>query len=288
MKKIPEYVQFVRNVMNKVSHDHVRAHSAEAAFFLMMSCFPLLMLLITMLKYTSVTPEAIISAIEELTPFDVRDMLEPMLDSIYNQTIALVSTTAVAAIWTAGKSVLGMADGLNTIYRIEETRNYFVVRVRAAIYIVALVVSLGASVIILVMGYGFSGYVAEKIAFLQFLPDFTTIIPALLTVGLLAVLFLLMYTYLPNRRMRMSTQLPGAIFTAIAWCVFSFFFSVYLEYSTNMSVIYGSLTTLVVVMLWLYACMYLWFLGAELNHYLAAPELFSSDVPWKQGRGQGN
>ncbi|MCC8103921.1 MAG: YihY/virulence factor BrkB family protein [Clostridiales bacterium] len=284
MEKFLEYVQFVRSVLNKISHDHVRAHSAEAAFFLMMCCFPLLMLLITMLKYTSITPEEIISAIEELTPFDVREMIEPLLDSIYSQTIALVSTTAIAAIWTAGKSVLGMADGLNTIYRIEETGNYFVVRLRAAVYIVALVVSLGASVIILVMGYGFSGYVSEKIAFLQFLPDFTTIIPALLTVGLLAVLFLLMYSYLPNRRMKMSSQLPGAIFTAVAWCVFSFFFSAYLEYSTNMSVIYGSLTTLVVVMLWLYACMYLWFLGAELNHYLAEPELFSPDAPapWKR------
>ena len=42
----------------------------------------------------------------------------------------------------------------------------------------------------------------------------------------------------------------------------------------NMSVIYGSLTTLVVVMLWLYFCMYLLFIGAEINNYIAHPEMF--------------
>ncbi|MCD8023148.1 MAG: YihY/virulence factor BrkB family protein, partial [Lachnospiraceae bacterium] len=146
---------------------------------------------------------------------------------------------------------------------------------------------LGLSLIILVMGYGFSGYLSSKFEMLFFLPDFTTVIPALITMGILTALFVFMYSYLPNRRMKVSGQIPGAVFTSVAWSIFSYAFSIYLEYSTNMSVIYGSLTTLVVVMLWLYACMYLWFIGAELNHYLAAPELFSPDVsaPWKWREG---
>ncbi|MCD7956430.1 MAG: YihY/virulence factor BrkB family protein [Lachnospiraceae bacterium] len=284
MEKVHDTIRFARNVLRKVNRDQVRAHSAEAAFFLMMCFFPLLMLLITMLKYTSVTPEEIIVMVEEITPFDVRDLLGPILDSIYNQTIALVSGTVIAAVWTAGKGVLGMADGLNTIYRIVEPGNYFVTRFRAAAYMVVLVIAIGVSAVIMVMGYGFSGFVSEKITLLSFLPDFSTIIPALIAMVVLTVLFLFMYSYLPNHRMRMSGQLPGAIFASVAWSIFSFIFSIYLDYSTNMSVIYGSLTTLVAIMLWLYVCMYLWFIGAEINHYLAAPELFSPDVPAPWGK----
>ncbi|MCD7882105.1 MAG: YihY/virulence factor BrkB family protein [Lachnospiraceae bacterium] len=289
MEKVHDTIIFAKNVVNKVNQDHVRAHSAEAAFFLMMCFFPLLMLLITMLKYTSVTPGEIINMVEEITPFDVRDLLEPILDSIYNQTIALVSGTVIAAIWTVGKGVLGMADGLNTIYRIEETRNYFVTRLWAAVYMVALVIAIGVSAVIMVMGYGFSGFVSEKITLLSFLPDFSTIIPALIAMVVLTVLFLFMYSYLPNHRMKMSGQLPGAIFASVAWSLFSFIFSIYLDFSTNMSVLYGSLTTLVAIMLWLYVCMYLWFIGAEINHYLAAPELFSPDMPapWEKSTAQG-
>lgn len=279
MEKGQETIRFARNVLQKVSRDQVRAHSAEAAFFLMMSCFPILMLLLTLLKYTSISAEELVIAVEDVTPFAVRDLIEPIVESIYSQSVALVSGTAVAAVWTAGKSVLGMADGLNTIYRIEENGNYFVVRLRAAAYIVALVASLGFSIVILVVGYSARDFVSERMTLFQYLPDFGTILPALLTMLILTGLFVLMYSYLPGKRMRVSSQLPGAIFASISWSIFSFLFSFYLDFSTNMSVIYGSLTTLVVVMLWLYVCMYLWFIGAELNHYLAAPELFSPDAP---------
>ncbi|MCC8136627.1 MAG: YihY/virulence factor BrkB family protein [Clostridiales bacterium] len=279
MDNFQDIIRFARNVLKKVNADQVRAHAAEAAFFIMMSCFPILMLLLTMLKYTSISPDTLVSALEELTPFEVRSLIEPIVNSIYSQSVALISGTVIAAVWTAGKSVLGMADGLNEIYRIEDTGNYFMVRLRAAVYIIALVAALGFSVVILVVGYSAGDYMSEKITLLHFLPDFSTILPALLTMLILAGLFLLMYSYLPGRRMRPATQLPGAIFAAISWSIFSFIFSIYLDYSTNMSVLYGSLTTLVVVMLWLYVCMYLWFIGAEINHYLAAPELFSADVP---------
>ncbi|MCC8065734.1 MAG: YihY/virulence factor BrkB family protein [Clostridiales bacterium] len=279
MEKFQDTMRFARNVLKKVNRDQVRAHSAESAFFIMMSFFPILMLLLTLVIYTSITPEEIVYAIEDLTPFEVSEIIEPILDSIYSQTIALVSGTAVAAIWTAGKAVLGLADGLNAIYRIEETRNYFVVRLRAAAYILALVIALGVSLVILVVGYGARDYITKSFIIFRYLPGFDTIFPILMTMVVLALLFVLMYSYLPNRRMKIGSQLPGAIFASIAWCVFSYCFSIYLEYSVNMSVIYGSLTTLVVVMLWLYACMYLLFIGAEVNHYLASPELFSPDVP---------
>ncbi|MCD7735748.1 MAG: YihY/virulence factor BrkB family protein, partial [Lachnospiraceae bacterium] len=250
MGKSGDTVKFAKNVLKKVNADQVRAHSAEAAFFIMMSFFPILMMLLTLVKYTSITPEEIMNAIEDLTPFDVSGIIAPILESIYSQTIALVSGTAAVTVWTAGKAVLGLTDGLNTIYRIEETRNYFVVRLRAAVYIFVLIVALGISLVILVVGYGARDYVTAQFPLFRYLPGFGTILPALITMVVLAVLFLLMYSYLPNRRMKLSGQLPGAIFASVAWCVFSYCFSIYLEYSVNMSVIYGSLATLVVVMLW--------------------------------------
>ena len=103
------------------------------------------------------------------------------------------------------------------------------------------------------------------------------VLPTGLALVILALLFAVLYTYLPNRKMAFIRQLPGAVFTSVAWAVFSYVFSIYLEYASNMSVLYGSLTTLVVVMLWLYFCMYLLFIGAEINQYLSAPELFTHD-----------
>ena len=107
----------------------MRAHAAEAAFFIIMSVFPILMLLLTLLRYTTLTTEQIIFTIEELTPFAITQELQPVVDSIFNQSTALVPWTALVAVWTAGKGILGLSDGLNSIFQIEETKNYFVTTV---------------------------------------------------------------------------------------------------------------------------------------------------------------
>ena len=88
------------------------------------------------------------------------------------------------------------------------------------------------------------------------------------------MIFCAMYAWLPYKRQDFFSQLPGAVATSFAWSVFSYGFSVYIEYSKGMSAIYGSLTTVVMVMLWLYFCMWLLFMGAEINCYLEQPESF--------------
>ena len=83
---------------------------------------------------------------------------------------------------------------------------------------------------------------------------------------MLSVAFLLMYKFLPNRKATLKSQLPGAVISAVAWSVFSLIFSIYLEYF-NVSNMYGSLTTLIMIMLWVYFCMFIVLLGAEINAY---------------------
>ena len=70
------------------------------------------------------------------------------------------------------------------------------------------------------------------------------------------------------REIKIKRQFPGALFSAVGWTGFSFFFSLYFKYSSRLSEIYGSLTTIVCVMLWLYVCMYIFLMGAEINLYV--------------------
>jgi membrane protein len=274
MKILSNIVHLIYKFMKKMNKDRVRAHAAEAAFFIMMSVFPMLMILLTLVQFTPLTETEVVMTIESITPFEVSGLLQPMVQSIFDQSTALLSWSAITTIWVAGKGVMGLTDGLNSIYRIDETRNYFAIRFRAACYTFVLIVSLVISLGILVFGYTLQRYLRKWIPLLRNYPNLMMLMPTAIALVVLMLLFLVMYMFLPNRRRKCRTQIPGAIFTAIAWAVFSYAFSIYLDYAGNMSVLYGSLTTLVVVMLWLYSCMYLFFLGAEINHYLAHPELF--------------
>ena len=258
MSKTYNVITLIMRFTKKIGRDRVRAHAAEAAFFIIMSVFPILMLLLTLLRYTTLTTEQIIF-------------------TIFNQSTALVPWTALVAVWTAGKGILGLSDGLNSIFQIEETKNYFVTRFRCACYTVVMVLALTVSLFILVFGYSIETYLLKKIPLLTAYQDELTVLPTSVALLILLVLFTVLYTFLPNRRMRFFHQIPGAVFTAVSWGLFSYVFAIYLKYAGNMSVLYGSLTTLIVVMLWLYSCMYLLFIGAEINHYLVNPEMFPLD-----------
>lgn len=274
MKTRRKAIDLFLKFSTKMANDRVRAHSAEASFFAIMSFFPILMLLLSLIRYTPVTQEQILFTLEEITPFDVTDMLKPIITSLYKQSSGLVPWIILAALWAAGKSIIGLGDGLNAIYRVEEERNYFVLRFRAMLYALIMTVALSVSLIILVFGYDIMAYLIRRFAILQQHSQELTILPTLAAMALLVLLFIIFYTFMPNRPQRVVKQIPGALFASVSWTVFSYVFSIYLELASTMTVIYGSLTTLIGIMMWLYFCMYLLFVGAEINHYLMSPELF--------------
>ena len=77
-----------------------------------------------------------------------------------------------------------------------------------------------------------------------------------------------MYKYVPNHKVNLISQIPGAVFAAVTWYVLSYIFSIYLNIFTSFSVIYGSLTSIILLMIWVYWCMYAILIGAEINAWM--------------------
>lgn len=79
------------------------------------------------------------------------------------------------------------------------------------------------------------------------------------------VVFLCLYKFMPGHKITFKSQIPGAIFNSIALIVISFVFSKYLDIFKGFSITYGSLTALMLIMMWTYTCFYVIFLGAKIN-----------------------
>ena len=71
---------------------------------------------------------------------------------------------------------------------------------------------------------------------------------------------------MPNRKSNIFYEFPGALLASVGWIVFSYGFSFYIDHMANFSVMYGSLTAIVLLLLWVYFCMYILFIAAELNY----------------------
>ncbi len=266
--------RFGKQFGKRLKEDRVRAHAAEAAFFTILSFFPVLMLFLHLIQFTPLNQEQVIYLIEEITPFEMEGVLRSTVEGYGVSTSAMLSWTAVVALWAAGKGVMGLSDGLNAIYRIEQMKNYVLIRIRSACYVIFTLLSLLLSIGILVLGYRIQFFLRQQFAIIETYKAPVLILSLLFTASVLVVLFTLMFMFLPFQRRKFRTQIPGAVFTTLSWTMFSYAFSVYLDFAENLSRMYGGLTILAVAMLWLYFCMYLFFMGAEINIYLENPESF--------------
>ena len=191
---------------------------------------------------------------------------------VYTQSGTVIPVTIIVALWSAGKGVLSVTSGLNCIYAKTETRNYFYLRIRASFYTVLFLLAIMLSLILSVFGNSISVMLYEYVPFLSKVVDFIIRIRTFVTLVVLTVFWDLVYKFLPNRKNRAKTtlrrQLPGAVFTACGWLLVSFIFSVYLDIFTGFTNMYGSLTTIILILLWLYVCMYIILLGGEVNALL--------------------
>lgn len=256
----------LKDFARQMKRKNVSAFSASTAFFFFLSLVPMLVLLCTIIPYTPLTEGNLIKVLTDISPEKTDYLIVSVVEDVYDKSAGILSIAAVATLWSAGLGVMALMRGLNAVNDVEEERNYFAVRIIASFYTVVMLVGMVLSLLIMVFG----NVLLDMI--LRYVPSMEVVFGALspfryLPVWLvLTVLFTGVYAYLPNKKLRFREQIPGAFFSAIAWSLFSWGFSIYVDYTGAYST-YGSLSIIVIVMLWLYFCMYIILIGAHLNRY---------------------
>lgn len=271
-KKTNTLKDYMMKVVGIVNSHHTGAYAAQAAYFFVLSMIPIILLLLTTVQFTPLTKSDVMVAVLQVFPTSVEGMIESIVNQVYNQSGHIIPITILVALWSAGKGVLSVTSGLNCIYESKETRNYVYLRFRASFYTVIFILAIVLSLVLSVFGNSITMMLNSHFPFLERVTMFIIEIRTFLTLIVLTVFWDLVYKFLPNRKYigktTLKKQLPGAVFTACGWLLISFVFSMYLDIFTGFSSMYGSLTTIILIMLWLYMCMYVILLGGEVNALL--------------------
>lgn len=260
-------LQIVGNVVifaNKCKKDKINAYSAQSAFFVILSAIPFLMVFSSLLRYTPITESTLMQIYQNTLPEYIAPFLISITEEIYNRSFGVISVTAVVAIWSASKGIHYMADGLNSVNDLEENRNWFVLRFWAIVYTTIFLFAIIFTLLVIVFGNSLHTLATQYIPLLSDVVAVLAHFRGILLFVLLVVFFDVIFTKLPSKKLELRGQLPGAVLCAVAWYVFSFGLSVYVDYFNGFSM-YGSLTTIVLIMLWLYFCMYIMMICAEIN-----------------------
>lgn len=260
-------IRFINEFMKKMRRDDVSAHAASAAFFMFLSIFPILMLLCSILPYTHISEADLLRVVTDLLPSTIDPLAVSVIGDLYDRSPTIISLSAVFVIWSAAKGILALLKGLNDVQDVDETRNYFVLRFWSCIYTVILLVLIVFTLIVLVFGNPIINNLLSHLPNVRYIAILLMPFRYLVVIVALALVFAFMYALIPNKKNRVFDKMPGAVFASFGWTIFSWAFSLYVERYGAFDM-YGSLTTIVIVMLWLYFCMYILLLGDELNYFL--------------------
>ena len=264
-KVIPVIMDFSKQMSKKKINDF----AASTAFFLFLSVVPLLIMICTIIPYTPLTEEDLVEAVTDVLPDVVDPVAESLIGDIYDKSAGILSFAIIATLWSASKGVMALMRGLNAVNDVEEQRNFLVVRIIASFYTIVMLIVVILSLFVMVFGDQLVTLILHRVPRLRQLVSFAMNFRFLLVWALLSILFAALYAYVPNKKLNFREQIPGAVFASVVWSIFSWGFSSYVTYGNSYG-IYGSLAVIIIVLLWMYFCMYIIMIGAYLNQYFEA------------------
>ena len=268
----------------KITHDAVAAFSAQTAFFIIISAFPFLVLIVSVLEKIPFISADMMYTVLDIFPRTVMEYMENIIKEICSgNSVAIISISAAVLLWAASKGVTSIMRGLNFIYKIDEKRNFLEIRLVSVGYTIGFVVYIVLTLIFIFGGGMLSSLLKSRLPENLFFTVIYRIVSFLGKLMLLTVLFGLIYLTVPKRKATIKSQLPGAALSALGWLGYSWFYSFYTDHLAGNSYVYGSLTSIILIMLWLYVCMYIFFIGGEVNSIISGEELWEIESDFEKG-----
>lgn len=240
--------------------------AAYAGYFIILSVFPALLLILSSLRFTGLQVEVLVEMLQGLLPEALHPTAQRIVMNTYLSTTgAVAGLSALTALWSSSKGIYSLLIGLNAAYGVSEDRGYIYTRGISVVYSLGFILVLILTLVLHVFGNLIMEFLlGVENPVLMFFIDLIDV-RAVLLLTVQTILFTVMFMVLPNRRNGFFQSLPGALLTSGGWWAFSALYSVYLNHFGYYSNIYGGVYAVAIAMLWLYFCLCIFFYGGALN-----------------------
>lgn len=255
----------LKKLIASTDRDRVMIYAAQAAYFVIVSVIPFICLLISAISFF--IPADIYTVFEAYDmPKEIEELLFSVIDQLFaTQKVSLLSISAIFALWTASRGVDSIRVGLERVYHEKPSKGFVKQQIKSLLSTVILILVLVANMVFSIFGAAIAEALNLMILF-KIIMFFS--VPILFITMCSA--FTIIYAFVGKIgkvrwKDRILQHLPGAVFTTLGWLIFSYGFALYIHFFPSASAIYGSLTAVCLVMLWIYVCIIILLLGAEVN-----------------------
>ena len=267
--KIKSKIPSIQMILDNIREDHISEFSAQCAYYVILSFIPFVILLLTLIQYTNIEQQQLFNIISKIIPSSMSEMVLGIIREVYSKSVGTVSISLIFTLLSADKGLFALVKGLHSVYNYSDNKRKSMIYLKLTsilkTMIFIILVAIGA--VILVFGTPIISTIQEKFGILENYTVITQLLTQMAYLFIVFIIFLCLYKFIPGHKITFRSQVPGAIFSSIALIVISFVFSEYLDIFKGFSITYGSLTALMLIMMWTYTCFYAIFLGAEINKF---------------------
>jgi membrane protein len=268
----------VRLVIKRVGDDELSTRSASLSYYFLLALFPLFLFLLSLIGAiagpNSQLQENIIGSISRLAPGSAADLVRTVVLQTFKSSSGIkLAFGMLGALWAASGGMSAVVVSLNVIFRLRETRPWW----KQKLTVVGLTVGLAALIIIALVLALYGGKIGQSLATHLGLGEAFRVTWKVLqwpvSFAAMFVAFSLVYYFAPNLEHRKwSWVTPGSTAGVGLWLIASLGFRLYLHFFNRYSATYGSLGTVIILMLWLYITGFAILIGGEINSLIESED----------------
>ncbi|MFJ8267663.1 YihY/virulence factor BrkB family protein [Peribacillus asahii] len=265
VKRVMLRWSFFKTLLEKIQADDVSGLAAQLSYFFLLSLFPLLIVLFTLVAYLPYSEEEILRTVHTFAPEKSMDLIEENLNKMMKGNGKLLSFGIFVTLWSASNGLNAIIRAFNRAYDVTENRSFFIARGMSIILTLAMVFVFLVALLLPLFGKQIIFFLSVELGFSEeFIRVWNTLRWLISSVVLFFVFFML-YWIAPNKKLKCLSVLPGAIFATVGWVFMSLAFSFYVEKFGHYSTTYGSLGGIIILMIWFYLSGIIIIIGGEIN-----------------------
>jgi membrane protein len=261
---------FFKELWNRIDKHDVTGMAAQLAYFFLLSLFPFLIFLMTLLPYVPMRQEDILGVVRDFAPGETMSLIETSLEEIMNKNSKLLSFGLIATLWTASNGIHSIVSAFNRAYDVIENRSYIYSRLMSVLLTVGMIFVIVVALLLPVFGRHIGTYLFSEFGMSKQFLDVWNALRWLISSCILFIVFTGLYWIAPNKKLTCVSATPGALFATVGWALTSLAFSYYVGNFDNYTATYGGIGAIIVLMTWFYLSGFIIITGGEINAYLTS------------------
>ncbi|MCI9070458.1 YihY/virulence factor BrkB family protein [Clostridium sp.] len=270
------FFKFIIYFIVKIKNDDIFALAAQLAYYLILSFFPFLIFLLTLIGFSNLDSMEVLGALRAMLPTSAFELIyNVIIEVIEKQNTGLLGASLLLVVWSASSAFRAVIKGINKAYGLNENRSF----IKRAFIAIICTFSLAFVILLTLILLVFGGLIGNLIA--SYLPHpiivyrIWNFLRYILVIFMMILIFASIYRYTPSKRLKWKEVFPGAIACTVGWLVVSLGFSFYINNFSNYSKIYGGLGAVIILITWLYLTSIILITGGEINSIIVIRKIES-------------